>query len=78
MPKVLVNKTTKYNEKNGTTKLVSAKPKIYEVVEMYSPTKVKTSSGDVWNVKPYNKKQKQGKHNVHIDYIIADERSEAA
>ena len=69
MLRVLVNKTTKYNEKSGASKLTNAKSKIMDVIAMYSPTKVKVSSGDVWEIKPYGKKVKDGNRNIFVDFI---------
>jgi len=69
MKTVLVTKTTKVNEKNGSSKLVSAKNKVYKIEVMYSPTSVKTTSGDVWEVKPYDQKVKDGNKSFNVDYI---------
>jgi len=64
--RVLVNLKTK-QVKRGKVILVTARPKVYDIVVEYGDGRVRTSVGDVWHVKPSGKND--------YDYVI-DEAAE--
>jgi len=66
METVMVNRRTAYKN-NGISYLKACEGKAYGIVATYDDGRVRTTSGDVWKVRPYN----QG----GIDFIVDEPAS---